>query len=316
LTGVKLLWHYQIANDSKGLREVTNMKRVMIATGALLLSAVGFQVFGQAPALPGTSVDRVGFPMGYRDTFKQLFAFDNNQGRSIRVIWGNDAALGVSPAEPYDFPYGSIMIFEDYPAITDANGEPVRDENGRFVKGDLRTVFVMRKERGFGAEYKEIRNGEWEYVSYNPDGSYATAPAASGACALCHMQGSSLPLSTGLTPANSRNDYVFRANYIANGGSGAIPDGVTHNYLFVPKTIHVQPGSTVTIYNTDDIVHNVVADDGSFQSAYLAPGGSYSIKVGDSGEIPVHCALHNRMKGKIVIDPPAVPASVFDSPHR
>ena len=44
----------------------------------------------------------------------------------------------------------------------------------------------MRKEQGFGVEYRENQSGEWEYVSFLPDGSYATPPADSGACAQCH----------------------------------------------------------------------------------------------------------------------------------
>ena len=43
------------------------------AIGVLLLSATGFVLIGQAPALPGTSADRIGFPAGYKDTFKQLY---------------------------------------------------------------------------------------------------------------------------------------------------------------------------------------------------------------------------------------------------
>jgi hypothetical protein len=237
------------------------MKRTPLMIGVLLLTATGLTLLAQAPALPGTSVDRVGMPAGYRDTFKLLYSFDNNQGRQIRAVYANDAALSVDQKQPYNFPYGSIFIFEDYPAVLDSAGEPVVDENGRFVRGDLRTIFVMRKEKGFGDEYKEIRNGEWEYVSYLPNGTFATTPQNSGSCALCHLRGSSLALTNDLPPANSTYDYVFRAKMYFNGGNGALPDAVALNYKFVPGVIHVKAGSTVTLYNSDEIVHNFVADD-------------------------------------------------------
>jgi hypothetical protein len=47
----------------------------------------------------------------------------------------------------------------------DANGEPLLDNNGRFIPNTLTTIFMMRKEMGLGADYKELRNGEWEYVA-------------------------------------------------------------------------------------------------------------------------------------------------------
>src|SRR6266581_5336612 len=191
------------------------------AIGVLLLPATGFVLIGQAPTLPGSSADRIGFPSSYKSTFKQLYVLDNNQNQQVRAIWANDVAQTVDPNQPWNFPNGSILLFEDYPTVPDANGNPTLDADGRFVRGPLRTIFAMKKDKGFGAEYGPIRNGEWEYVSYLPDGTFATAPANSGACALCHMNGSSLPLAAGLPPINAANDFVFRVGTYFNHGSGA-----------------------------------------------------------------------------------------------
>src|SRR6266404_258317 len=166
------------------------------AIGVLLLPATWFVLVGQAPPLPGTSADRIGFPADYKSTFKQLYVLDNNQNQQVRVIWANDIAQTVDPAQPWNF----------------------------------------------------------------PDGSFATAPAASGGCALCHLQGSSAALANNLPPMNAKNDYVFRVENYFNGGSGATPDGVMLNYVFVPKTVHVQAGTPLTLYNGDQILHTIVAD--------------------------------------------------------
>ena len=61
------------------------------------------------------------------------------------------------------------------------------DKWGRFKLDKLLRVHVMRKDHDFGEDYRENRSGEWEYVSFAPDGSYLTPPAKSGACAQCHM---------------------------------------------------------------------------------------------------------------------------------
>ena len=279
------------------------MKRIFIATGVLFLSAAGL-LPGQAPALPGTSADRIGFPASYKTTYKQLYALDNYQNQQVRVIWANDMAQTVDASQPWNFPYGSILLFEDYPTVPDADGNPKLDAEGRFVRGPLRTVFAMKKDKGFGAEYGSIRNGEWEYVSYTPDGTFATAPAASGSCALCHMQGTSAALTNNLPPINAKNDYVFRTQNFFTGATGAMPDGVMLNYLFVPRTIHVKAGVPLTLYNDDEVVHTIVADDGSFASTFMGTGGSYTMKFDQPGEVAIHCSLHNRMRGTIIVDPP------------
>jgi plastocyanin len=259
---------------------------------------------GQAPPLPGTSADRVGFPQNYPTTFKKLYALDNNNNRQIRVIWANDASQKVDPTQPWNFPYGSVLIFEDYAPQLDDAGEPVLDGDGRFIPVNLRTVFVMRKERGFGEEYGPIRNGEWEYVSYNPDGTFATPPGGSGACALCHLTGSSQPVTAGLPAMNAKNDYVFRVEQMFSGGNGAMPSAVMQNYLFVPNTIHVKAGQTLTIYNDDTIVHTVSAGDGSIASGFMGTGAAFSMKFDTPGTVPIRCTLHSRMRGTIVVDAP------------
>jgi hypothetical protein len=64
------------------------------------------------------------------------------------------------------------------------------DGNGRFMKDPAQaanaTIFVSRKERGFGEAYAQNRTGEWEYVGYRPDGTFQTTPPNSLACAACH----------------------------------------------------------------------------------------------------------------------------------
>jgi plastocyanin len=249
--------------------------------------------------LPAPVVDRVGFPTGYRDTFKPLYVFDNYQNRQIRAVWGNSIAASVTPGEVFNFPYGSIILFESYSVREDASGEPVLDNNGRFIPNVLTTLFVMRKERGFGVDYRELRNGEWEYVAYRPDGSYATQPSGTGTCAQCHRFGGAFTS----TNIGAQWDYVFRPDLYFGKGSGAVPKGVLQHYVFVPSTIHAQPGEVVTVYNSDQLLHRIVADDGSFDTGLMVPGSSFAIKAGNPGTvISYHCTIHSRVKGQIVVD--------------
>jgi hypothetical protein len=282
----------------------TVMKTLCVATSASVMLFLAWPDFvGYTQSLPAPTVDRVGFPEGYRNTYKLFYVFDNYQNRQIRAVYGNSIAASVTPGQVFNFPYGSILLFESYTVQEDANGEPLLDSNGRFIPNVFNTIFVMRKERGFGAEYRDLRNGEWEYVAYRPNGSYATPPSGTGSCALCHLTGGSLALSPASKPIGAQWDYVFRPDLYFGGGSGAVPDGVLQNYVFVPSTIHAQAGKTVTVYNSDQILHRIVADDGSFDTGVMVPGSSFTIKAGNPGTaVSYHCVLHSRVKGQVVVD--------------
>ncbi len=43
--------------------------------------------------------------------------------------------------------------------------------DGRFIPAELLSIPAMRKEPGFGEKYRHDRTGEWEYVSFKPDGT-------------------------------------------------------------------------------------------------------------------------------------------------
>jgi hypothetical protein len=262
---------------------------------------------GQTQTLPAPTVDNVRFPSGYQASYTLLYTFDNYQNRQIRKVYGNPVAASVTPRQVFNFPYGSIILFESYTVREDAAGEPLLDRDGRFVPNALTTIFVMRKERGFGADYKELRNGEWEYVAYRPDGTYATQPSASGSCALCHLTGGSLTLTPQSRNVGAQWDYVFRPDLYFGKGSGAVPDGVLQHYVFVPSTIHARPGQTITVYNSDQLLHRIVADNGSFDTGVMTPGSSFTVKAGETGTvIPYHCVIHTRVKGQVVADLPPV----------
>jgi plastocyanin len=269
----------------------------------LLCVAASLLRVGEAQSLPAPTEDRVGFPTGYKDTYTLFYVFDNYQNRQIRKVYGNSIAASVSPGETFNFPYGSIILFESWTIQQDTSGEPVLDDNARFIPVNLTTLFVMRKEKGFGVDYKELRNGEWEYVAYRPDGTYSTPPSGTGSCALCHLTGGGLTLTSSSKSIGAQWDYVFRPDLYISGGSGAVPKGIMQHYVFVPSAIRAQAGDTVTIYNYDQLLHRIVADDGSFDTGVMTPGGSFSVKAREAGSvISYHCTIHSRMRGKVVVE--------------
>ena len=83
----------------------------------------------------------------------------------------------------------------------------------------------------------------------------------------------------------------------------AAPQVRIENFSFVPDTITVQAGTTVTWENGDDIPHSIVLSDKSFRSKPLDTHDRAMFKLTKVGEITYFCGLHPHMQGKIIVVP-------------
>lgn len=154
----------------------------------------------QAPPAPDPAADRVGLP-SYDRGFIQARSFHAPPRGRVGLVYANEAAASVAEPGGLPYPYGAIFVVEWRRALTDAAGGPLRDESGNVRGAEIVQIDVMRRGRGFGAAYGAARAGEWEFVSYRPDGSHFVAPAESGQCAACHRR------------AGAERDFVFRGRF-------------------------------------------------------------------------------------------------------
>jgi len=83
----------------------------------------------------------------------------------------------------------------------------------------------------------------------------------------------------------------------AGGGSAVSIAG----FAFAPTTITVAAGSTVTWTNKDTAGHIVAADNGSFNSARLVGGATFSQTFAKAGTFTYHCAIHSSMTGTVTV---------------
>ncbi len=242
----------------------------------------------QAPTV-APDVDRVGFPTDYQTDFSIFYEFDRPDNKSARVIYANQTAASVQAGQPY--PYGSVLVMEVYRTRKDDAGNVLLDDKGRYQRDQLNGIFVMRKEAGYGAKYGDFRNGEWEYVAYRADGSFATPPERTTPCASCHME------------AGQGKDWVFGTQ--RHFGIEA-PAPVTNtinvvDYTFSSPTITVTAGTTVTWNSKDVVIHTVTAKDFSFGSGALRPQASFRHVFEKAGIYAYICAIHPTMQGTVVV---------------
>lgn len=81
-----------------------------------------------------------------------------------------------------------------------------------------------------------------------------------------------------------------------NGNTVAI-----QNFAFVPDTLRVQAGTTVTWTNDDSATHTVTSLDGLFDSGNVAASATYKYTFGTAGTFAYHCTIHSMMKTAVVI---------------
>ncbi len=128
--------------------------------------------------------DKVAFPDGH--AAGELFTtVDRPDNKQFREFYTSAAALeAAKKGEP--LPSGTVITMIQYAAKLDPQGNPEKDANGRFIKGNLLAYAVMEKRMGWGTEYPDtMRNGEWEYQSFKADKTVNTA-ANLPACFNCH----------------------------------------------------------------------------------------------------------------------------------
>ncbi len=69
---------------------------------------------------------------------------------------------------------------------------------------------------------------------------------------------------------------------------------------FDPAQLAIHSGETVEWKNEDIFSHTVTADDGSFDSGLISPGGSWQMKVKRVGKIGYHCRPHPNMTAMVI----------------
>jgi len=73
------------------------------------------------------------------------------------------------------------------------------------------------------------------------------------------------------------------------------------DFAFLPATIAITTGTTVTWTNNDAVAHTATADDGSFNSGNLDPGQRFSFTFDRPGTYAYICSYHPFMKGTITV---------------
>lgn len=146
---------------------------------------IGVIAVAAATLIAHAGTEKVEFPSGFETTFTRYEVVDRIDRKKTRFMYMNaeawEAAVAGAP-----LPYGSVVVMEDHKIRMIDDETPVVDSQGRLISMDGTTnVFVMEKRAGWGQDYPDdVRNGEWEYAWFAPDGTRSDKPMT--ACFECH----------------------------------------------------------------------------------------------------------------------------------
>ena len=119
-----------------------------------------------------------------------------------------------------------------------------------------------------------------------------------------------------LVVAATGSDGDSNGGSAVDGGEVAPPTAAQvtiSDRAFSPADIAIAVGGTVDWVNRDDRAHTVTAGDGSFGSASLAPGATFSETFATAGSFAYLCAIHPEMQGTIRVVG-AAPAAAAPAP--
>ena len=77
---------------------------------------------------------------------------------------------------------------------------------------------------------------------------------------------------------------------------------VIKDFMFMPMSLTVKAGTTVTWANKDDEPHTVVSDTGLFRSGAVDTDETFTFKFDKPGTYHFTCSIHPRMVGTIVVE--------------
>jgi plastocyanin len=74
-----------------------------------------------------------------------------------------------------------------------------------------------------------------------------------------------------------------------------------HNFSFMPQSISIPKGTTITWTNMDTAPHTVTSDTGAFASGNLQTNDTFRFTFNTPGTFTYHCAIHPHMKATITV---------------
>jgi len=113
-----------------------------------------------------------------------------------------------------------------------------------------------------------------------------------------------LSISNSCTKDTMSDVYGTVSGTKGSGGPG-INEVWIQGMAFIPASISVTVGTTITWTNKDAVVHTVTSNNGLFESGAISSSGTFSYTFPTAGTYMYYCTIHPLMKAEVVATAPA-----------
>ena len=153
---------------------------------AVLLAVVALVATAAAALAADPSPSPVANPVGKWDDYEMIMQVDVPLRGTLRHVYV-DRVSAAEARRTGKLPNGTRIVMRDYVGEADGQGG-WKTENHRLVAGKPVLVLIQQKQAGWGGTHPEaIRNGEWEYGLFTPDGKPIPVNTEQ-ACMPCHKR--------------------------------------------------------------------------------------------------------------------------------
>lgn len=266
----------------------TQTSSITSAAGGSTVSASQLPVMNQTPTTRTLWETWFLTPAAHQDRFDPAFPVVNQGDTVVMTLIDNDTvAHDFVVGPPYD-----IVVNATVPGLVNDLTQQVfktqatNNSPGVVVKGAPGNVSATYS---FVAKYA----GVFEFV--------CTYHAAVGMIGYLVVLPNAAYTGASSTPGHTTNSSVIpmvKVSMLNGAGSNA---SIAKSYAPDPATVVIGVNNTVTWVNNDSSPHTVTANDGSFNSGNVAPGGVFTYTFTTPGTYEYHCIYHPWMIGTITV---------------
>ncbi|MDP2211789.1 MAG: cupredoxin family copper-binding protein [Candidatus Aquicultor sp.] len=118
------------------------------------------------------------------------------------------------------------------------------------------------------------------------------------------VTGTLMVISAGCGGSGTTTDTTAPAGNTTGtqGGAQKSASVTIENFAFVPPTITIKKGGTVTWTNKDSAVHTATADGGDFDTGDIKQDQSATLTFDKTGTFSYICTYHPNMKGTVIVE--------------
>jgi YVTN family beta-propeller protein len=210
---------------------------------------------------------------------------------------------GASPHHPLFTPDGKLgMVVAQGPGELDLFDPETYASTDAVKVGDMPHWIAATSDNHFAYVTNEVSNNV-SVVDLTSSKVTDTIPVGNAPRKIV-VQSGNVPVSAGAQPApsgpakSSSAPQTPAPAVVADQGQSAVSIA---KFAFVPATITISAGQSITWTNTDPVAHTATSDDKVWDSGNLSPNASFTTTFSQPGTYAYHCTIHPFIRGTVVV---------------